>query len=226
MKHALSAFLLLSLVGSLGAQEASAPRLSREAIDSAIARGKASDKDEMLVVRPGRINLSGTGFVVQVEGPGNRIANYTRRQIKKYLQVADDSIPELVAATTLTVVATPLTQVTARTFKGDVVTPAATHMVLAYSGTDGEKVIQPSATELFDVEVNGMSSDDRDVVDRDGRTIDKGRTDDRKHFSTKGIRASFPLSALPAGDFQIRIVTDSKEFRVEVDGRRRAAIQD
>lgn len=187
------------------AQDSASTALSRADVEAAIER--ARNKEDVVEVKPGRINVRGTGFIVRLEGPANRIEAYARQQLKKYLPVTADSIPEELLSPILKIVASPLTQVT--TFAGgDVITPHATHAVL-YLVLDGiERIVQPTKTETFDVEVRGME-------DKKGNA---------KSYTVRGIRASFPYSDLPSGGFEVRIVTDGREFTYEVDAKKRARL--
>ncbi len=72
-----------------------------------------------------------------------------------------------------------------------------------------EQIVQPFATETFDVDVTGMKDE---------------RTEKPTMHKSKGIRATFPLSALAANGFELRVVTDSREFMYEVDAKKRAPL--
>lgn len=196
----------------INAQEVPAATLSRKDIEDVVARAKANGKpDQLAEMRPSRINVSGTGFVVQLEGPLNRIDRLARQQLKKYLPFTADSVPEKYLTAVVSIVAAPLGQVTSSGFSGEMVTPPATHAVIAVMSDGVERIIQPLSTETFDVAVTGMKQENREPP---------------KAFTSKGIRATFPLDALPATKFEIRIVTESKEFKYEVEGNKRALVRD
>lgn len=199
--------LLVYVPQAILAQDSAGAVLSRADVEAAIERAKG--KEEVVEVRPGRTNVRGTGFVVRLEGPANRIESYARQQLKKYLPVTADSVPQDLLNATLTIVATPLRQVTTYS-GGDVVTPHATHAVLAVMVDGAERIVQPTQTEPFDAEVRGMEDNRRNA----------------KLYTVRGIRASFPYAALSAGSFEVRIVTDGREFAYEVDEKRRARLRE
>jgi hypothetical protein len=214
MRIVAASSLLLLCVGPLSAQDSAAPssQPTREQIAEAIARGTNAKRWEGLEIKPsGKFFLpASSGFTVTIEGPLNRVASEAGRRAKRYLPYTVDSVaPGLLDS--LFVVATPLADANTIIKGRQVVTPAATHLVLAATGDGNVNVFQPTKVETFDVEVTGIKEDgDRKAAPR---------------FQTKGIRAWFSPASLPSGPFEIRVITDDKEFKIVVDSKQRVALR-
>jgi hypothetical protein len=190
-------------------QDAHVPLLAREVVEEALSRSK--DGPRSVEVRPSRLmNLTGTGFVVQLEGPANRVEAWGRQRLKKYLPILADSVPSSLLHSTLSVVASPLTQVTSSSMKGEMITPPATHAVLVVMTEGTERIVQPMSTETFEVEVRGMAEANKPP----------------RLFKSQGVRAAFSYGSLPATSFKVRIVTEGKEYEYVIDDKRRALLRD
>lgn len=212
MRIAAATLITRFAAGQAGAQDSA--RAPRESIEVAIARGTTSDREELVRLGPPRINMSGKGFRLELRGPENRIVAAVQRNRKKYQTFIVDSVSATMAAAVMTVVATPMTRVTARGPSGEWVTGPAATAVVAYTVNGEERIVQPLSFETFDVEIAGM-----DPQPGEKRAVHQG----------KGMQATFALSDLPASGFEIRIVTDDsrkqEEFKYKVDAERRAAIR-
>ncbi|MBC8086542.1 MAG: hypothetical protein H7Z40_04710 [Phycisphaerae bacterium] len=208
MRKAATSLLIAVLSSPVLAQDTSQVVVPRDEIEAAITRAKG--KAETVELRPSRINVSGTGFSVQVEGPANRIESFARQQLKKYLPVTIDTIPQNLLKSALTIVATPLSQVTSSGPKGEIVTSPATHAVLAVIVDGAERILQPISIETFDVEVRGIADNHAPA----------------RMYKSKGIRASFAYPPIPAAAFKIRVVTEGREYEYEVDSRKRALLRE
>lgn len=194
---------LLFLAIVLSAESLSGQTGSGTTVDelsAAIARGAAAKEWEGLELKPSRMSTitSGVGFTVTFEGPLNRVANEAWARSKKYLPFTVDSVTPELLDSVWAVTASPRTTVSTFTNDRGAITPAATHIVLA-AGEGLRTIVQPVRTELFDVEVPWTPPDSRK---------------EKVVSITKGIRAWFPYNALPPGAFEVRIITDSKEFKL------------
>lgn len=204
--------LLLAIVAPClaRAQQTANSSIAPQDVAAAIERGVSSKKWEGLQVRQSRLNvLASEGFEVLLEGPLNRIAIAAGRAASKYLPYTLDSIAPGMLDASITITATPRRQVTMTKGSTQVVTPPATHMVLAVEADGKTTIIQPLKTELFDVEVIGVKEADAPVP----------------KFTTKGIRALFPMTPELAGAFAVRVITDKKEFELKVDAKSRGMVR-
>ena len=179
-------------------------------IADAIARGARSKEWEGLEIHSSRMSMfsSGMGFYVKVEGPLNRVANEAGDRARKYMSYSADSVTPTTLAPLLSVTATPRTEVSKVSNGVPVITPPATHIVLAV-GEGFATIVQPTKMEFFDVQIPGTA-------------------DDRKStpaLTTKGVRASFPMSSIPPGPFQVRVITSEREFAMDAEGEERQRVR-
>ena len=207
--------MALSPVGNIRGQDAGKPAVSREAVEEVIANAKKGDKVDVAEVKPGRINMSGTGFVVRVQGPLNRVDSYSRERLKQYLPIHFDSIPAAMIDSTVLIEATPLKEVSAINNCAQVVTPPATHIVAAITVDGTIQIVQPLSKKTFTVSVKSNS----DLAKQCKNMLVV------PSFTATGISAVFPPSVMSGQTLEIRVITESKEFAYKVDPKQRVLVR-
>jgi len=193
----------------------SAGAASASDVQQAVERGlKAKGSMEGASVRNSLFSMTGTGFGCTVEGPLNQIANAASARAKLKQTVAVDAVPTPVPAALV---------VTARPFDSSSIVPggnklhvqldfntaAPTAILLVSKQASGDQVVSPIYVQRAYFETTNL--------DDPGPGMNP--------FVGVGMTAVFPLASLPAGEFDIRVVTPHQDYTVKVDAKARAKIR-
>ena len=166
----------------------------RAQIDQAIARGQKSKDFEGVSGGSATLMKQGRGFDVSLTGPLNRVANAARAAKSKYLTYTADSVrPQLVRPVVVVNAYPRKPQLMSGSWKQ---TPPATHLVLRRKDAPKGEVVQPTAITTFP-EAWGNAFGAK--------------------FQGQGVRAEFPLSAIPKGEFDVLVITSDNEYKIGID---------
>lgn len=172
-------------------------RLPDGAIEAAIKRGLSKKQAESVVA-----SGFSSRFTVVIDGPLIRVQREAANAAKEYRTFGLADVTEAMVAPVANFTALPDKPVYSQ-LGGWAVTPAATHIVVQ-SKKAGKPAIQPASIETFPQQwTNAL-----------------GGT-----FNGQGIIGTFNLADLPVEDFDVVVVTDSRETRVTVKGKDRQRIR-
>jgi hypothetical protein len=144
--------------------------------------------------------FAGQDPLVSLTGPLNRVANAARLASKKYVPYTPDSVSAEQLSGVVVVTAYPRKpQLMSGSWKQ---TPPATHLVLRLKESSG--VVQPTSIRTFEESWGNAFG---------------------AKFQGQGVRAEFPVSSIPSGDFDVLVITASNEYKIGIKGKDRRRLE-
>jgi hypothetical protein len=180
---------------------AAAGQPSRDQVERAISRGQKGKDFEGIDGGSKTFMKQGRGYDVELTGPLNRVTNAARAARKKYLPYTPDSVSAAELKPVVVVTAYPRKpQLMSGSWKQ---TPPASHLVLRSKG-DHAAVVQPTSVATFPESWGNAFG---------------------AKFEGQGVRGEFPLPSVPAGDFDVVVITSDGEYTIGVKGKDRSRLQ-